>query len=358
MSYQLNSKIRSLIPYEPICGDFEIRLDANESYINFPRYITDKIQEQIKSIDFNRYPDPYCKGLCKSVAQFYNIDENLITIGDGSDELIGVIINSFLQKGDNIITLSHDFSMYGFYAFLSEMNNIVVDKNEDLTIDVDRVIKTACENDVKMIIFSNPCNPTSIGLDKQSVRKLINSVESLVVLDEAYMDFWNESLLSETADYDNLIILRTASKAFGAAAVRLGIAVANNVITQALKAVKAPYNVNSVTQKIGEIIYKEKNFITGNIKEIIKNKEFLANGLLKIQKNRPDVFTVYKSDTNFVFMKMENTNKSKEIFEYLKENKIVIRCMGSFLRVTAGSKDQCKKFLALFENKLSSMYGE
>ena len=115
-------------------------------------------------------------------------------------------------------TLERDFSMYSFYTSIVECKNVVVPKNADFSIDVDRVIETANREHARMIVFSNPCNPTSLVLKREEVRRLITSVSALVVLDEAYMDFSSESLLSEFSEYDNLLILKTCSKAIGMAA--------------------------------------------------------------------------------------------------------------------------------------------
>lgn len=127
---------------------------------------------------------------------------------------------------------------------------MVYQKKEDLTIDVDALIAAVNESGAKVVLFSNPCNPTSLGLCREEVRKLITSVSALVVLDEGYMDFWDQSLLGEVAQYDNLIILRTCSKAFGMAAVRLGFARGKSETDADAARGEIPYNVNSVSQKM------------------------------------------------------------------------------------------------------------
>ena len=127
-----------------------------------------------------------------------------------------------------------------------------------------------------MVIFSNPCNPTGQGITAEDARKLVKSGKALVVLDEAYMDFWDQPLLKEAAEYDNLIVLKTASKAVGSASIRLGFAVANKTITKALcRAVKSPYNVNTLSQKIGKCIYKHKELLKERTDEIKKNTKEL-----------------------------------------------------------------------------------
>lgn len=165
-------------------------------------------------------------------------------------------------------------------------------------------------------------------------RKLVSSVDSLVVLDEAYMDFSNQSLLSEFNRYDNLIILKTCSKAIGMAAVRLGFAVANSVLTKAMKAVKSPYNVNSVTQAIGEVVFSHPEYIDSSVKRLIEARDDLTERLTPICREYPDRFKIIPSETNFIYVE---TPEAEKIFTYLKEAGIIIRKMSSDrLRITAG----------------------
>ena len=138
--FQLNEKVKNLTPYEPISGTYEIRLDANESFLKFPQEIEEKMVEALKNTAFNRYPDPNATKLVEGFSKYFNIDSNCVTAGNGSDELISVIMNAFLQKGDKILTLEPDFSMYRFYAEIAECESVKYQKNENLDVDIDDVI--------------------------------------------------------------------------------------------------------------------------------------------------------------------------------------------------------------------------
>lgn len=340
--YTLNDKISGLVPYEPVSGTYKIRLDANESCFNLPVEIMAQLHMALDSLDFNRYPDPNAQELCTAFAGYYGIDAGCVTAGNGSDELISIIMNAFLMKDDTLVTVEPDFSMYRFYASLSEVNCVQVQKADGLNIDVDVVLRTVRETGARAIIFSNPCNPTSKALRYDEVRKLLNGTDALVVLDEAYMDFWEQSLLHEVNAYDNLLILRTASKAVGAAALRLGFAVANPVITRALKAVKSPYNVNSFSQAAGAVLYKNRDYLSNVKKTIVSLRNALYNGLIELLQDFPDRFALVEGNTNFVFIK---TWDAKDIFEYLLQNGIAVRLMGGYLRVTAGTQEENEAFL-------------
>lgn len=334
--YRLNKKLRELEPYEPVSGEYKIRLDANESFFNANEDLINSVKQRVSKIDFNRYPDPLCKNLCRLFAEYYGVDCDLVTAGNGSDELINIIVGAFLENDDKILTFAPDFSMYAFYGALLGHETIVIDKQEDMSFNVDKAIAAANERDVKMILFSNPCNPTSLGIPKSEVRRLIASVNALVVLDEAYMDFYGESLISEVGDFDNVILLKTASKAVGMAGIRLGFAAANPTITRALRAAKSPYNVNSVTQAIGEEIYKRPRLISQRTKAIIASKNSLYESLASLNSKKLE--KIYKSDANFIFIKSEF---AEEIYRALLEKSIAVRYFkAGYLRITAGTAEE------------------
>ena len=349
--FQLNEKVKNLTPYEPISGTYEIRLDANESFLTFPKEIEDEMVDALRNSALNRYPDPMATKLVKGFADYFNVDADCVTAGNGSDEIISVIMNAFLQKGDKILTLEPDFSMYRFYAEIAECESVKYKKDENLDVNIDDVIALANKENVRIVIFSNPCNPTSRIVTKDDVRKLINNVDSLVVLDEAYMDFaGDESLLGEFENYDNLIILKTCSKALGSAALRLGFAVANKTLTNVIRAVKSPYNVNSVSQALGEVLFSHPDYIDKCIETVVNSKKSLYNELIKIESDK--IEKIYETHTNFVFMKVKN---AKAVFEKMKENSIIIRNMGDYLRITAGTEYENERMLETFKKVLEEV---
>ncbi|WMJ23633.1 histidinol-phosphate transaminase [Paludicola sp. MB14-C6] len=338
MPYELNNKIKELTPYEPITGDYRIRLDANESYIQYPK---EKLQTALNQ-GLNRYPDPYAKKLCESFSKLYSVKANNVTAGNGSDELISLIVGAFFTHGDTLLTLSHDFSMYRFYGNVFGIKTEVFSKKTDLTIDVDALISYINEHHIAGLIFSNPCNPTSLSLNREAVIKLVSSVNALVVVDEAYMDFSDQSILDVCCNYSNVMVLKTCSKAIGLAAIRLGFAIANDKITKALRAVKSPYNVNAVTQSIGEIVLNDDAYVKECTANLLINKTELYNEILKLSQKTNLFEVIYPSSTNFLFIK---TNQSKYIFEELLKRSIAIRYMGDYIRITTGSKAENKELI-------------
>ncbi|MGN0615991.1 pyridoxal phosphate-dependent aminotransferase [Ruminococcus flavefaciens] len=348
MSYKLNKKLVNLVPYDPIIGHYDIRLDANESCFNLSDSLKAKIAKSISQIDFNRYPDCLAKVPTKAFAELYNIPEELISAGNGSDELISIIEGCFFEAGDTVVNVSYDFSMYQFYAQLYEVNVETYQKEADLTINPDKLIAFCKEKGAKGLIFSNPCNPTSLGLDRASVRKIIESLEDvLIILDEAYMDFWDQSVLDEVNNYSNLIILKTCSKAIGMAAVRFGFAVANKTITNAIRAAKSPYNNDTVAQTIVADILSEKQYLADCRNTIVANTKKLYSDIAALDKKYGCFDKVYEPCTNFVFIKTDECDK---IYQFMLDNSIAIRKFKGAIRITSGSAEENARLMEVLEN--------
>ncbi|MCC8069933.1 MAG: aminotransferase class I/II-fold pyridoxal phosphate-dependent enzyme [Ruminococcus sp.] len=353
--YELNKKISNLKPYKAIEGNYKIRLDANESCFNLDETMLEEVSKAVSKVAFNRYPDWSAKEPIKAFANLYDLDENLITAGNGSDELISIIESCFLETGDTIVTLSNDFSMYAFYSSLYDTNVEIFQKEQDLTINVDKLIEFCIEKDARGLIFSNPCNPTSLGLVKEDVRKLLKSLPNcLIILDEAYMDFWkNQSMLGEIKDYDNCIILKTCSKALGLASIRMGFAIASEKITNALKSVKSPYNTDSVSQAIVTTVLSDRFYVDIHTNQIIENLQGFYLDILKLQEKYPNVLEkVYKSVTNFVFIK---TSYDETIFNKMFEHSIAIRRFNGYIRINTGTKFENQEVLNALDEIISEL---
>lgn len=337
MKYQIPKTIEELTPYEPIIGKYRIRLDANEFYHNLTSEQIALLQEKLCEVSFNRYPDPYAQKLCQAFGDYYGVDPSLVTVFDGSDEVLALMSATFYEKGQKLGVFSHDFSMYRQYAETYKTECVVIPKEDDLTIDVDKTLAFIKDHQISALLFSNPCNPTSLGLEREKVIRLIEGTDALIILDEAYMDFWNQSLLDKAGQYDNLIILKTCSKAIGLAGIRLGFAVANSKFTKVLKAVKSPYNVNSVSQIFGETILRQQTYLHTICNEVIENRKWLEAQIIRLAESYSILEKPYSSCTNFVYFK---TQRTAEIFESLLDASIAVRKMGEYLRINTGSKEE------------------
>ena len=338
--YQLNEKIKDLKPYDPIQGSYRVRLDANESFLPLPQALVEEAKAAVERTAFNRYPDPAARELCQAFAACYGVQPQQVVAGNGSDELITVLFEAFLEKGDAFATVEPDFSMYAFNGHLHEARHVAIPKGRDLRLDVEAVAAACQREQVKLLIFSNPCNPTSLVCGREEMRKLIDSLpETLVVLDEAYMDFSDQSLLGEVEDHPNLLVLRTCSKAFGMAALRLGFAVCGKTLAGALRAVKSPYNVNSLSQAVGTAVLRRKGELDQALETILRSRDQLYAGLRELGERYPGRFRLLPGETNFAALEMED---GPELLGYLARQGVAIRYTGGLVRVTCGAPEENK----------------
>jgi histidinol-phosphate aminotransferase len=336
--YKFAKKIENLQPYEPITESYRIRLDANESFIPPDPALFNDLGAAL-----NRYPDPYASELRQAFADFYGISAEDVVAGNGSDELIALIFSCLMEKGENSLTFNPDFSMYGIYPGLYELNVHMLNKRGDFTIDIDAACEYCKTNAIRCVMLANPCNPTSLLTEGKSLLKLTESAD-LVVIDEAYMDFCpdkSHSLLHKVNDFDNLIVLKTASKS-GFAGLRLGFAVSNRRLADKLTAVKSPYNVNMLSQIVGTRSYRDVFVQKSNIEAITRSAQDLCRELKQLHLTED--YRVLDTSANFVAM---ITGEAGKIDAYLRKNGISVRKYSeNLLRITAGNEYENSELIA------------
>ncbi|MDR0751291.1 MAG: aminotransferase class I/II-fold pyridoxal phosphate-dependent enzyme [Christensenellaceae bacterium] len=335
--YTIEDHLSKLMPYNAI-NDYHaypIRLDANESFINADSNPWVNPSSLLSEVQYNRYPDPTCKKLIKAFSDYYSVSPDCVTVGNGSDELIALICELFLEDKSTLLTTRPDFSMYSFYPYLRRAQVDYYIKPSTLDIDADALIDLVNQVKPNILVFSNPCNPTGKMLGVESVLKIIENSECLTIVDEAYMDFSSDyqSVIAKINNYENLIVLKTASK-FGFAALRLGFSVANKNLNRVLSSAKSPYNINSICQILGEFAFKNSKSLNQNIDTIRNSRIQLYEGLQKFHSVLNSPFIAIESNTNFVYVK---SLKCDAIFEELKRAGILVRNFGDALRITCGT---------------------
>ena len=349
MSYTLPKKLENLPKYDPVTEIYRVRLDANESFLEMPEEIKKEILEAVSSVEFNRYPDPNATKLCQKFGELFHVKPELLTAGNGSDELISIIVPNFLGEGDTMLTILPDFSMYTFYTRMVGAKAEALNKDEDMKVTPEQIIEKTAQCNAKLLVFSNPCNPTAVTMSREDILKIVGAVDAMVVVDEAYMEFSEGSVLDEIENYDNLIVLKTCSKAFGMAAIRLGFAAANARITNILKTLKAPYNVNSMTQAVGCVILGHREYLEKCTVQIKESTQELYQSMAALAEKKKDIQKLYPTETNFLYIKTEH---SGEIFEALKKDGISIRNMNGYLRISAGSKAENQELIQALDKLL------
>ncbi|MBR5453184.1 MAG: histidinol-phosphate transaminase [Clostridia bacterium] len=356
MNKYIPEKIAKLDEYIPDNGKYDIRVDANESPFLPSDEMKKDMEKAFSCLAFNRYPDSEASCLKSAFADAYGLDADCVVAGNGSDELISVITATFLSPGDKVLVVLPDFSMYEFYSKICGAEVVRYEKHSDFSVDFDDISRRIKDEDIKMVIFSNPCNPTGRAYDRKSIDKFLDSADTLVVVDEAYMEFCtgDSSVLSEYNGRDNLIVLKTLSKAFGLAAMRCGFAVGNRELITAIKKVKSPYNVNSATQAVAAAVLSHMDEIKANTAVMIAQRQRIEKELTMLSEKYS--FKVYKSDTNFVFAHIGE--KSREIYSYLVSRSIKIRLMGEYLRITASYPEETDRVMSALTDAFSAVYGK
>jgi histidinol-phosphate aminotransferase len=330
----LRPNIASLVPYssarDEYSGTGAILLDANESPFNEP---------------YNRYPDPLQRQLKEKISGIFKIPAGNIFLGNGSDEAIDLLIRAFCVPGKSEI-ISIDPS-YGMYEVCARINDVRVNKvslRPDFSLDASAVLDAVTVQS-RIVFLCSPNNPSGNLLDPGEMLHIASEFEGLVVADEAYIDFsGSRGVLDRLADFPNLVVLRTFSKAWGLAGIRLGMAFASPEIIRILNKIKYPYNLNRLTQDLALTVIHDEAKKDAWVSEILDQRSLLETELDKL----PFMVKRYPSDANFILARFTDP---LGLFNYLKEKKLVVRdrsrvtlCTGC-LRITVGSPAENRKLI-------------
>lgn len=319
-----------------------IYLNANESPFNLSEESQNLLCHALRTVKFNRYPDPAVAGPIEAFADYYGVSPDLVIGGNGSDELLMLLMLAYAADKRPVALSTPDFSMYDQYAALAGVQTVKLAKRPEGRLDPATYLAEAKAQGCGMLLFSNPCNPLGSGLLRQEVLALAANFEGLVVVDEAYMDFWDQTVIDQVTASGNLAVLRTASKAFGLAALRLGFGLFPKEMLGRLEAIKSPYNVNSLSQLFGTLLYGQPDHICERCASVVAGREKLQEALEALLANREGA-RVFPSVTNFIYFEMPDAEK---IDLALQAAGIVIRRFGAHgLRVTCGLPEENDCFL-------------
>ncbi len=287
----------------------------------------------------NRYPDPLQKGLKARISELKTVPEQNIFLGNGSDECIDLLLRLFgVPMKDSIVAISPSYGMYQVSAKINQIKVRNVLLNADFTLNSERILDAAIG--AKMIFICSPNNPTGNVFTKKEIINLAESFNGLIIVDEAYIDFSDtESLSSEIEQYPNLVILQTLSKAYGMAALRLGMLFASSEIITWLNKIKPPYNISQLTQSEVLKLLKDDQLVKDQILELKSQRKRLEVELSKLNS----VEKIFPSEANFILIKVIDSNK---IYKELINSKIITRnrstqpLCNNCIRITVGTKQE------------------
>jgi len=320
-----------------------IKLDAMENPYVLPEEMRRELAYRLASVEVNRYPDPEAKRLKARLSKYLGVPAANLVLGNGSDELIGMVISAFGGSPGLIAYPTPTFSMYGIIARGLGQQVLELPLTPDFEIDFDGTLKLLMEKRPKVLFIAYPNNPTGNQFDRDKVRRLIAGTFGIVVVDEAYFSFSGDTFINELKEYPNLVVLRTLSKV-GMAGLRVGIMAASVDVCREVNKVRLPYNLNSLSQAAAEYVLSKSDVIDGQVKVLIAERERLFKELSKV----PGVYA-YPSKTNFILFK---TRESGNVYKGLMERGILIRDLNSpgpladCLRVTVGTPEENAAFIA------------
>lgn len=339
--------LQDLVPYRANNIKYDIALNNNESPFDLPDETKTRLIKYIKSGNiFNRYPDPDSTLLRQTLAKHYEIDIDNILVASGSDELIQMTINAFVDKGEYVLCPTPSFSMYGIYTQIRGGIPIQVDLDESYQYDMDVFLKKADRYDAKLAFVCNPNNPTGTTIARSDIKYLIENFKGIVVIDEAYVEFYGETIMDFILECDNAIVLRTFSKAFGLAGLRVGYLIANQSLVEDIYTIKSPYNINTFSQMTAVELLKDWSRVEERIAYIVSERERLYTKLCGI-----DSIDVFPSSANFLLIKLPD---SQFVYNRLLMKGILVRnflkddILSSHIRVSIGTREENNIFLQEF----------
>lgn len=352
MSRFLNKRLANVeayIPGEQPQDKKYIKLNTNESPFPPSPNVIKAINSKEVS-DLRLYSDPEAKKLKNAIAELYNTKTENIFVSNGSDDILNFAFMAFSQDGVMFPDITYGF--YKVFAELYSLDTEIIPLNNDFTVNIDAF----CDKN-KMVVIANPNAPTGIDISLQSIEKLLKSnPKSIVLIDEAYVDFGGTSCVDLVKKYDNLLVCQTFSKSRSMAGARLGFAIADKEIIKDLEKIKYstnPYNINRLTQIAGVAAFEENDYYMENCKKIIENRDFTVNALERMG------FEVLPSKANFIFAQ-SNKISGQQLYEKLKEKGILVRYftgdrIKNYNRITIGSKKEMEVFIQKVKEILGEM---
>lgn len=340
----IKPQVRKLAAYHidetPCC----IKLDAMENPFSLPPLVQREITKALSHASINRYPDPSGKELRKAVAALWGIKPANMILGNGSDELIQVILLAF---GGPTLIPAPTFAMYDITSRALSQRVVTVALDENFDLDADLLLKKAKTSKAKVIFLACPNNPTGNRFSDKAVRKVLDNTDAAVVLDEAYFSFSGKSYLPLLQKYQNMIVLRTLSK-IGFAGLRIGVLAASPAIIAELNKIRLPYNINTLSQVAAVAALKHKDILERQISLLISERQNLYNALAQMRG-----VTAYPSETNFILFR--TSTDATAVYLKLKKAGILIKNLNkpgplkNCLRVTIGTPEENQQFLKTFK---------
>lgn len=327
-----------------------LKLDSNENYVISKQFHQDLITSAKKNCDVREYPLGGVERLINQLSKFLKVDSSMIGVGNGSDQILDLILSNFASKQTRVLTSNPTFGFFEERCKLYSIPVIAIPFSSDMTLDVKEFLKVSKNADI--LYLDSPNNPTGFQFQKNDLQKLVKLFDGLIIIDEAYGEFGDFSLSSMVKSQENLVVVQTLSKSFGLAGLRLGYFIANKKFTDAFNHVlQYPYPISTLTIESAILALEQSAQMKDAIQIIKEERKRIIENLRKY-----DAFEVFDSKANFVLFDAHGSHK--RVYDALAEQGISIRKLGKIgkhdgcLRVTVGTKEMNSKFLLAIRDLL------
>lgn len=346
--------LENLVPYEAKEVRAEVYLHANENPSDLPGEVLDKIASRIRDVGFNRYPDPLSNGLRDRIAEANGLERDNVMVGNGGDELIFDLLLAWGGPGRAMIDMPPTFSMYAIDAQVSGTECVSIPRSSvDFAVDGPAVLERVSQGGIDVVMVSNPNNPTGNLAPETFLIELLKATDALVLVDEAYFEFSRHTMRPHMDRHENLVILRTFSKAFSMAGLRVGYLLGQPGVVRELMKVRQPYSVDRFAQAVAKMVFQDRAVFEAGIRDIIRRRDVLLHGLSSL-----DGVRVFPTEANFVLFRVEHAPAVWR--DLLHEHSVLVRDFSrtprleDCLRVTVGTDEEIARFLAAMDEILAS----
>ena len=340
--------LAGVTPYDPKYIPAEVMISANENPHDVPLEIRREIEHEVRKVALNRYPDPLANELRDMIAAANGLDRDNVIMGNGGDELLFNLALAYGGPGRTMLNIPPTFSVYAYNAMLTHTDVVDIPRRADFSIDEDAVVARMAKGDIDYLVITSPNNPTGDLASEQFVRRVLEASDALVMVDEAYFEFSRSTVRPLLNEYDNLVILRTFSKAFSLAGVRMGYLLANECVIDEFKKVRQPYSVDAVSQAIARVVYRNRASFEKGVDELIEQRGVLVDAL----KDIPGI-EVWPSDSNYVLVRMGGAGR---VWQKLLDAGVLVRdfsqsrYLENCLRISVGAPEENQRLLKALWN--------
>ncbi len=346
----MRASVRGLeMYYNPVIAPGTLRMDTNVNVLGSNPAAAEYLRNL--KVDLNGYPNTYSDGLRRALAELYGLDMENFVVGNGSDEMLNNTYTTFAEPGKTVCTYPcPSYSLYPYFISLASGIPREVELDDDFHLDVDEMIGKGDANK-GIIIMPTPNNPTGNCFRQKDLEDILAKHEGIVILDEAYSEYARRTMVPRVEEFDNLVVMKTFSKAYAMANLRVGYAVANRKVAGMLNAVKVPYSLNSVSEGAAIAAVKDQDFVKRSVDMVAEQRPKLAAKLKELG------FRPYPSDSNFILA--ESPIDHAELIEGLKKRKVLVRDFGhkrrteNCVRPTVGTEELNKVMTDAIEDVLA-----